>query len=300
MHSEAEQVSSFDGVDCVVADSLKFRRKLAIGEDAYTSLRFGKTVAQLWDVAGVAQTGAQIAALPMVATKFFASGGLLAALGMGATATTPIGWVIAASVVSAGAYYGVTRLFRSYSESRVEVIPKFINTPIDLLGAALLDLVGSLSIKIALMDGVIHDTERFAMKDHFVSDWGYDPAYVERALAVIEENAEKLSLAQMIESLSAFAQANPDCNFTAMRQALLVFLNEVAHSDGSMDEREEMAIERVERNMQKAESILPQMPSIPVMPALVGIAAVPAKAAGWIGGMSNRLFKKSEDPPVSK
>ena len=300
MHSDLDQVSSFDGVDRVVADSLRFRQKLAIGEDAYTSLRVGKTVAQLWDVGGVAATGAQMAALPMVATKLFAPGGLLAALGIGAAATTPIGWIIAASVASAGAYYGVTRLFRSYSESRVDVIPKFINTPIDLLGAALLDLVGSLSMKVALMDGVIHDAERSAMKDHFVSDWGYDPAYVERALAVIEENAEKLSLAQMIDSFSAFARANPDCNFTAMRQALLVFLNEVAHADGSLDEREEMAIERVERNMRKAERSLPQLPSIPAMPALGGIAAAPAKAAGWLVGKSKRLFKKSEGPPVSK
>jgi uncharacterized tellurite resistance protein B-like protein len=300
MHSQAEQVSSFEGVDRVVADSLRFRRKLAIGEDAYTSLRVGKTVAQLWDVGGVAATGAQVAALPMVATKLFAPGGLLAALGMGAAATTPVGWVIAASLVSAGAYYGVTRLFRSYSESRVEVIPKFINTPIDLLGAALLDLVGSLSVKIALMDGVIHDAERLAMKDHFISDWGYDPAYVERALAVIEENGEKLSLTQMVESFSAFARANPDCNFTAMRQALVVFLGEVAQADGSLDEREEMAIERVERNMLKAESSLPQLPSMPAMPALGEIAAAPGRAAGWIGDISTRLFKKTEDPPVSK
>lgn len=300
MQTEKEQVASFDDVECVVADSLRFRRKLAIGEDAYTSLRLGKTLAQLWDVGGVAASGAQFAALPAVAGKFFASGGLLSALGFGAAAATPIGWVIAASVVTGGTYYGVTRLFRSYSGTRVEVIPKFINTPIDLLGASLFDLIGSLSVKVALMDGQLDAEERVVIRSHFVSEWGFDPAYVDRALAVIEENTEKQSLASMINSFSAFARANPDCNFTAMRQELLVFLNEVAQADGHVDEREEMAIERVERIMREAESALPQLPSLPALPSLGALSTAPSNAVGWMAGLPKRFLKKSEEPPVSE
>ncbi len=289
MSTETDQVSSFEGIDCVIADSLRFRQKLAIGEDAYTSLRLGKTLAQLWDVGGVAATGAQVAALPAVATTFFSGSGLLSALGVGAAATTPIGWVIAASVVTGGAYYGATRLFRSYSGTRVDIIPKFINTPIDLLGASLLDLLGSLSIKVALMDGNFTEDERAVIRQHLIEGWGYSPAYVHGALALIEQNINQLTLSEIAQSFSLFAQANPDCNFSAMRQELLLFLNEVAKADGQVDEREEMAIERIERVARAAEKILPELPSIPTLPSMESITAVPASAVDWV---SRRLRGK--------
>jgi uncharacterized tellurite resistance protein B-like protein len=280
--TERDQISSFDGIDCVIADSLRFRRKLAIGEDAYTSLRLGKTLAQLWDVGGVAATGAQVAALPAVATTFFSGSGLLSALGIGAAATTPIGWVIAASVVTGGAYYGVTRLFRSYSGTRVDVIPKFINTPIDLLGASLLDLIGSLSIKVAMMDGKFTNDERAVIREHLIEDWGYSPAYVDKALSLIEENINQLPLSEMVQSFSSFVQANPDCNFLAMRQELIAFLTDLAKADGHFDEREEMAIERIERITRAAEKILPELPAVPTLPSIERIAAVPAGAVDWV------------------
>lgn len=289
MSTEMDQAFRFEGIDCVIADSLRFRRKLAIGEDAYTSLRVGKTLAQLWDVGGVAATGAQVAALPAVATTFFSGGGLLSALGVGAAATTPIGWVIAASVVTGGAYYGVTRLFRSYNGTRVDVIPKFINTPIDLLGASLLDLIGSLSIKVAFMDGKFTEDERDVVREHLIEDWGYSPAYVDKALALIEENINQIPLTKMVESFSSFAQANPDCNFSAMRQELIVFLTDLAKADGHFDEREEMAIERIERVARAAEKILPELPSIPTLPSMESIAAAPASAVDWV---SRRLRGK--------
>src|SRR6056297_3807623 len=101
----------FDGVDDVVEDELRFKVKLGIGEDAYTSTRLRKAVFEAWDVAGVAATGAQVASSALVAQKFFAAPGLLAAMGVG-TAATPIGWVVAASVVSGGAWLGITRYLK--------------------------------------------------------------------------------------------------------------------------------------------------------------------------------------------
>lgn len=279
MHSEKDQVSSFDGVDCVIADSLRFRRKLAIGEDAYTSLRLGKTLAQLWDVGGVAATGAQVAALPSVASVFFSGGGLLSALGIGAAATTPIGWVIAASVVTGGAYYGVTRLFRSYNGTRVDVIPKFINTPIDLLGASLLDLIGSLSVKVAMMDGNFTADERLVIREHFVEEWGYSGAYVDRALTVIEDGISGIALKKMVKNYSSFVTANPDCNFSVMRQELIGFLAEVAKADGTIDEREDLALGHIEREMNDAESVWQK---IPQLPPLGKITNAPSEVADWL------------------
>lgn len=283
-----KQVHSFEGIEQVVADTLRFKRKLAIGEDAYTSMRVGKALSQLWDVGGVAATGGTIAASTTVAGTFFATGGWLSAVGLGAAAATPIGWVVGAALATGGAYYGVTRLFKSYHGSRVDVIPKFINTPVDLLGASLMDMIGGLSFKLAQMDGEISEPERAAIKAYFIDEWGFDPQYTKLALSVIEENINETSLKHMAKSFGDFARSNPDCNFDAMRAELLAFLREIAVSDGRLDEREEFAIEKVQAllgNIGPLESIG------------TAVASAPGEVVGFaqriMGGVKRKLDNKN-------
>lgn len=293
MHTEQEQVNSFKDVECVVADTLRFKRKLAIGEDAYTSMRVGKGLAQLWDVYGMAATGGQLAASATVARTFFASGSMLSTVGIGAVAVTPTVWVLGAALVTAGAYYGVTRLFKSYSGSRVEVIPKFINTPIDLLGASLMDLLGALSFKVAHMDGAVTDPEKEAILEYFIAEWGYDRDYASSALTVIEENSTAASLKVMTTAFTTFARANPDCNFDAMCGELVGFLREVAIADGKLDEREELAIEKIDQMIREASSLTSSVASM---------ATIPVQAKGWVSKLTTmmRIRRKTEEPPVSK
>lgn len=153
--------------DLVVADTNKFKIRLGIGEDAYTSLKMKNLLQTMWDVKGAGAAGAAVAASPAVATTFFGGGGLLSALGIGAAAATPVGWVVAAAVASGGAYYGAMRMLSGYSSSRVETIPKFINTPIDLLGATLFDMMSGLAIKVAEFSGPVDDSEREAIIGYF-------------------------------------------------------------------------------------------------------------------------------------
>ena len=247
-----DPLARFEGVQQVVGDSLRFRRKLGIGEDAYTSLRVGRSLARIWDVGGVAATGAGVAASSTVAGTFFGASGWLATLGLGAAAVTPIGWVVAAAVVSGGAYYGVTRAVGAFSSSRVEVIPCFLNSPIDQLGAALLDMMAALAFKVAHMDGQVDETERRAMADYFVSEWGYDPAYVGPALDLIEQGGVAHPIKPMTEAIARFVEQHPDCNFDAFRKEIAVLLQEVASADGVLDEREELAIAAICSALQPA------------------------------------------------
>jgi len=242
-----DQIASFDGIDQVVAEPLRLKVKLAIGEDAYAALRIRRTVQELWDVGGVAATGGAVAASPAVAATFFAGSGWLSALGLGAAATTPVGWIIGAAVLSGGAYYGVLRLFRTYSASRVQVIPAFLSTPMDVLGASLFDMIGPLGLKIAAFGGDLDDTERHCLARYFVNEWGLDPGYVARALPVVEQNSAAQSLKSLATELARFCRGNPDCNYAAMQTDLLAFLREISLADGRMDEREELGIESVER-----------------------------------------------------
>jgi hypothetical protein len=157
--SDTNDKEWFHNVESIIEQPLKFKAKLAIGEDAYSSLRVKNKVVEFWDALGVATTAATIANSSAVASAFFAPSGLLAAIGIG-TAVTPIGWVIAAGVVTGGAWVGITRYVKNITPSRVTVIPDFINTPMDVLALALFDLITPLVLKVAIVDGEIHSSER--------------------------------------------------------------------------------------------------------------------------------------------
>jgi uncharacterized tellurite resistance protein B-like protein len=274
-HTEEEQIRNFNNVEQVIADSLRFKRKLSIGGDAYASIRIAKTLQQIWDVGGIAATGGAAAASTTVAGTFFATGGWLSAIGLGAAAATPIGWVIGAAVASGGAYYGVTRLFRGYGDARVETIPKFINTPIDLLGASLMDLLGAFAVKVAAIDGNIDEHEINVIKQYFVTDWGYDPKYTESALEVLIENSERSKIAEMTKTFADFSRSNPDCNFDAIRKELISLLTAIAEADGKIDEREELVIDKIAQILDK---------EVSVMKSLEEVVAIPAKTRSWIAG----------------
>lgn len=244
-----------DDLDCVVADTLKFKRKLRIGEDAYAVLRAKNGLQSLWDVGGVAMSAGALAASPLIAGTFFASSaGWLSVIGIG-VATTPVGWVIAAAAATGGAYYGVTRLVRKQMDTMVETIPRFINTPIDLLGMELFDLIGALAVRVASIDGDIDPAERETIVRHFIDEWGYDPLFVNTALDVLVANTGEVSVKAIAKALAEFQAASPDCNGVAMQAELLTFLRQVIEADGRLDEREELALDGIDATFRAERAI---------------------------------------------
>jgi uncharacterized tellurite resistance protein B-like protein len=237
--------------DQVIADPLRFKRKLRIGEDAYTLLRARNTLNSLWESGGAGWTGVGVAKSTWVASSFFApaaSTGVMGWLGLAApaAAVTPIGWVVVAGLVAGGGYYGVTRWLASGADRFVDTIPTFINTPIDLLGAGLFDLTAPLAMQVARADGFVHDAERETIAEHFVRDWGFDPAYVAAGLRLIESQADAGRVTGLAKALAEFQRASPDCNPRAMQDELMQFLREVIEADGVINPREERALAAID------------------------------------------------------
>lgn len=243
------QLNTLDDVQQVVLFPVAFKAQLGIGADAYTSMWLGKRLQTIWDVAGMGATGAGVASSTTVASTFFGSTGWLSAIGLGTTAVTPVGWVAAAAVASAGAYYGITRLIGDYSSERVTEIPKFINSPLDILGASLFDLIAPLALQVAAIDGEIATEELLEIENYFQSDWGLDPAFVKPAIIVISENAPRSRIDDTATSLAEFLHDNPDCNIDHLITTIVRSLRSIAEADGTVLEIEEMAIDRVERTL---------------------------------------------------
>lgn len=247
--TDGELIAEFEGVSQVVADTLRFKAKLAIGEDAYTSLQATRVLGDVWQVGTAAAAGGAIASSGVVAGTFF--GGWLTALGV-ATAVTPVGWVLGAAAASGAACYGVVRLFRGYEGSRVVKVPAFINTPIDFLGATLFDLMATLAIGVAREAGDLDEEERNGIRSYFIAEWGFDPDYLDAALPVIEQKAEDRGLEEIAKDLARFKLENPDCNFDAMKAELISFLTEIAEADGVIDAAEKAAIDRIDNIFEEA------------------------------------------------
>ena len=251
---DKSEFAGFQGIDAIVAEPLKFKVKLAIGEDAYTSLRVKNAVVQVWDVAGVATTAAVVAKSSVVASTFFAPTGLLAAIGIGA-AVTPIGWVVAAGVVSGGAWFGITRHLKKASASKVIVVPNFINTPLDVLALGLFDLMVPLALRVADSDGRIEVARRQQIDDYFVGEWGYDASFVDAGIRHIEASLGELSVRDLAQTMAEFASQHRDCNFKMMSQEILDFLRHIVTLDGGIEPRDEQAIVEIENIFKSANRI---------------------------------------------
>jgi predicted small metal-binding protein len=127
----------------------------------------------------------------------------------------------------------------------VDVIPKFINTPLDVLALGLFDLIAPLALGVASIDGRIDLSERQVITSYFVKEWGYDPSFVEKGVAFTESKLADYKIKTLAEMLAEFQKKNPDCNYKMMSNEIVEFLRSVIEADGKIDEREEMAVERV-------------------------------------------------------
>ncbi|OWQ93820.1 hypothetical protein CDN99_05135 [Roseateles aquatilis] len=222
------------GVDQVVADPLRFKARLAIGEAAYASLRMINRGREVWDVLGAAGAGAAVAKTGMVASLLGAS-------------ATPIGWVALAALASGGACYGMYRLLSATKGDRVIEIPKYLNTPLDTLGLALFDLIAPLSLRLAAVDGAIEDAERRYLIDHLVADWGLSRPFVEQSVAIVEARLGGSELEAMAAEGAEFLHLNPDCNHPAIAKDLGVFMRGMLEAGGPLTPQETQALETVVR-----------------------------------------------------
>jgi len=245
----------FKDTDAVISEPLKFKAKLAIGEDAYTSMRMKKAVSSLWDTIGASATGVTVAQSSVVAGTFFAPSGFLTAIGLGGAAVTPICWVVAAGVVSGVGWASVSKLVQNQSNDKVTVIPDFINTPMDVLALGLFDLLAPLAMKVAKVDESIELEEKQYICNYFINEWGYDRNFVNNGIPYIEQNLEEFSIKELASTLAEFKRINPDCNYKEMAKEIILFLRGVMTADGEIDEREEMAIEKVEDIFKEASKI---------------------------------------------
>ena len=230
-----------DSDESVVTEPIKFKAKLGIGDKAYVLLRAREHMTTFSEALGVGTVASSVAASSMVATTFFPSSGMVASalsvVGI-STSVTPIGWIVAAGVASGAAYVGASRFFERSKDKHLIVVPKYINTPLDILAVALIEMMLPVSLKLAKADGLISDKERDAIVGFFQGQWGYSGTFVRRLLAEYEAQLESVSYSKLAQSLSAYCSDSKDCDQKTIIEDFISHLNEVIEADGVISENE--------------------------------------------------------------
>ena len=147
-------------VESIIDDPLKFKSKLDLGEDAYTYLKNIKNLSKI-TIGGTA--GAGLAFGIWSSSLGFVSGfGVLIGL-----VAPPVGLIAAASVVGAAGVIGVSKIFKKIENKTHYVIPKFITSPLDILGISIASILVPLGIKMAYSNYAFSNQERDYIYSYF-------------------------------------------------------------------------------------------------------------------------------------
>ena len=190
-------------------------------------------------------------------------------------------------------YAGVSKIFESSKDDGLVVIPKYINSPIDILAVSLIELILPIGLKLAAIDGHIDKLERDAILNHFVKVWGYNRLFVERMISAYELSLEDVSVAALVNDIMKYTQENDDCDYQKIKQTYINFMKAIANADGILDENEGRMIADLEQAFTRAEQIADEATVINKTTAAVNNAAKGFQdAVSRVGAMFNKLTEK--------
>jgi uncharacterized tellurite resistance protein B-like protein len=116
-------------------------------------------------------------------------------------------------------------------------------------------LIAPLALKVASIDGDVDESEKDAITSYFVNQWGYEAHFVREGMAFIEKKLADFSVKGLARSLGEFKKQNRDCNFKAMSREIVAILREIIEADWCIDEREEMAVEKVQNIFEEVDRV---------------------------------------------
>jgi uncharacterized tellurite resistance protein B-like protein len=234
----------FTDVQSVIDDDFRFKKKLAIGDDHFSYLRNAKNLSDVAEslLGGVGAGG-------IAATAYYTTLGLggkiLFAVGLG---SNPVGWVAAgAAALGASGFYGYKKVkgtfFKKAEDELVTKVPKYLNTPIDLLGLSVATLVLPVSIKMAQADGNFCHMERSQILKYFIDEWGYNSEFIEALMQAQESQMSDFSYKSYAETLKLVCNKTSEFKLCQVSDEILNFQREIILMDGEIhpDEVKELA-----------------------------------------------------------
>lgn len=223
----------------IIDHPLLFKAKLNIGEEAYTYLNNADNFTEFSIKIAAGLGGSSLAGV-----AWFATLGPVAKLALLAGFTsTPVGWIAGAGVLSTVFAYGLMKARKKLKDATIITIPKYLNTPLDLLGQTILSLILPATVKMAIIDGCLCENERVAIRDYFVNEWGFNSDFVTNAIREQEALIEGFDYEEYRQLLLATTCTNKEVKYDVIKRELSNLLTDIMHADGVVTPEEERELE---------------------------------------------------------
>lgn len=244
MDLKSEFEETFSDEEVIISDDIKFKSSLGIGEKAFHSLKMRENLTTAGETLGVYATVAGAVA-PVGALFGLKGAGLFGTALFAGPFVPATSVVVSAGLIGAAAYFGLSRLLTKGKDEKLLVIPKFINTPLDLLATSLVGFFIPLALKVSMSDGHIHDLEKLKVKEFLVKRWGYSEIFIEKAIEIFEQDLGSTNYEDITSDFVEFVRANPDCDPKEVGESLITLLEEVIKADGIIKVSEQKDIEQI-------------------------------------------------------
>lgn len=240
MTDELSNFFSNVSAEAIVCDPLRFKAKLKIGSNAFSILTKAENLQDCLHVLTGTAAGAALAG-----TTWFGSLGALGALGVSlGMVTTPIGWISVAGIGGGAAVYGLKKLLSTAHKNVVDEIPKYINTPLDILANNIISLLLPAMFYVSKSDDELHDLEKQTIVDYFCGEWGISRAYIQDRLNDLIISNGHFDLQTWSQAIGQLSEAK-DVSYTDLCEELITALETVRDADGVVQDEEQQAIQEI-------------------------------------------------------
>ncbi len=214
----------------IIDDDLKFKHKLQLGDDAYKKL---KTIKKAKDFIGSIAVGIgaffscyiywssqQSTSVKLLGHEVYAN-------------SPPIGWFIFWGIFFFIITFYIKKFFKKAEEKTMHKIPKFLDTPLNIVALTLSEVFIVPAIKIATVDGVFSKEEEDYIKSYFVNDWGFNKNFIDNC---VESGRKKIecSYDDYGKSLRNICANSKELKFKTIANELISFLDNIIKSDGNI------------------------------------------------------------------
>lgn len=229
----------FDNVQAVIEDDFQFKKKLNIGDEHFTYLNNAKNLADFGEsvLGGIGVGGVTAAAWY---TSLGLGGKALLTLGL---ISQPIGWIVGAGALGVAGIFGLKKakdIFIKKSEDELMTkVPKYLNTPLDLLGLSIATLMMPVSIKMAQADGDFSEIEKEQILKYFVDEWGYNLDFINILMQAQETKLENFSYKEYGKTIKSVCSKTSELKLDQLTEEILDFQKEIILMDGRIHPKEE-------------------------------------------------------------
>ena len=248
--SFSEKLENFfaeEVIDCVVLDPLKFKHKLDIGSEAFSYLSKAENINS---ITSSISTG--VGASTAVGLSWISSLGVMGKAGLIiGTVAPPIGWMVFAGLNAAALSYGIQHFFKKAKKDGITEIPKFVNTPLDLLASSVVTLIAPVMVLIGKSDGNFCNQEREFIASYFESEWGISRNYVVRQINSLT-GMESKQVYDQLDRLLNEIESTGDVKRESVVSELVNVVKKLIEIDGEVHDLEISELRKIEALVKKS------------------------------------------------